>query len=540
MSTDKNKQHELSHILVDLLEGTIDEERFNQLQNQIANDQSGLAYYVEFMALWAYLDQICDTSDMSSPDPTELNDPLTAALLREAIEHDEKVRADKAAEEASRQAAVRKAQVEKEAAKAFKEFKEQERRRQEKLAYKRYKARQRKLIFGITSLAASLIFVVSAWIIHNKSKPSVISSPALTIVAQLTDELGAIWDRTKQIPDEDGQMRQSTYRLNAGYVSILFHGGVKITVEAPAELSLFGGGNMELFRGRIYAVVPEEAHGFTVMAGNSKVVDLGTEFGVEVDEKNNTQLHVIKGRTMLFTGLLTGKKSQVNVDEGTAKNVNRDGLVTNVPVVKKKFVRRINAKSNFIWKGQSDLLSELPDVIVVDGAIMSLTFAGRDYVVADGDLVVGTTTRWANGKQVVDPAPPAVDIGANADNFLFESVIDGARHTDISSLDGLDYQETVFPFLVSAIFVFERGGNDNGTVQAILADGSLGAALTLTGGGAPYADTGISVLDRKGQSQNAYGYVLTTDVPIKGLRITATKHDSLSISAPNQEPALNR
>ena len=196
---------------------------------------------------------------------------------------------------------------------------------------------------------------------------------------------------------------------------------------------------------------------------------------------------------------------------------------------------------------KADSLSGLSVITVFDDTIendtkslTSLTFDGTVYVVADEDLVVGTTTRWDNGMQVDDPDPPALNIGANADNFLFESWIAGARNTDISSLDGLDYQETVFPFLVSAIFVFERGGNDNGTVQAILADGSLGAALTLTGGGAPYADTGISVLDRKGQSQNAYGYVLTTDVPIKGLRITATKHDSLSISAPNQEPALNR
>ena len=31
--------------------------------------------------------------------------------------------------------------------------------------------------------------------------------------------------------------------------------------------------------------------------------------------------------------------------------------------------------------------------------------------------------------------------------------------------------------------------------------------------------------------QTAFGYVLTTDVPVKGLRITASGHDSLSISA---------
>jgi hypothetical protein len=68
----------------------------------------------------------------------------------------------------------------------------------------------------------------------------------------------------------------------------------------------------------------------------------------------------------------------------------------------------------------------------------------------------------------------------------------------------------------------------------------LGAALTLTGGGTPYANTGVAVLDRKNNALNAFGYVLTTDVPVKGLRITATNHDSLSISAPNPEPTLNR
>jgi len=105
---------------------------------------------------------------------------------------------------------------------------------------------------------------------------------------------------------------------------------------------------------------------------------------------------------------------------------------------------------------------------------------------------------------------------------------------NISSIDGLAYQETIFPFLVSTIFVFENGGNDNGTVQAILADGSLGAALTLTANGAPYANTGVETV-----GENAFGYVLTTDVPVLGLRITATGHDTLSISAPMPDAALS-
>jgi hypothetical protein len=188
---------------------------------------------------------------------------------------------------------------------------------------------------------------------------------------------------------------------------------------------------------------------------------------------------------------------------------------------------------------QADTLSGLPDVTVVDDAIVSLQYLGTDYVVADGDLVLGTTTRWYIDAGIEtlwaegDPAPAATvsgtsdpkepDVGSNADNFFFG--IEGDAD-NISSIDGIDFQQTVFPILVDTIFVFERGGNDNGTVEAILADDSLGTALTLTKNGAPYASTGVDV-----NGQTAFGYVLTTDVPVKGLRITASGHDALSISA---------
>jgi hypothetical protein len=190
---------------------------------------------------------------------------------------------------------------------------------------------------------------------------------------------------------------------------------------------------------------------------------------------------------------------------------------------------------------QADMLTGLSDVTVVDNAIVSLRYAGTEYVVANGDLVLGTTTRWYiptdTGIETLwaegDPAPAATvsgtsnpkagDVGSNADNFFFG--IEGDAD-NISSIDGIDFQRTIFPILVDTIFVFERGGNDSGTVQAILADDSLGTALTLTKNAAPYANTGVNVA-----GQNAFGYVLTTDVPVKGVRITASGHDALSVSA---------
>jgi len=186
----------------------------------------------------------------------------------------------------------------------------------------------------------------------------------------------------------------------------------------------------------------------------------------------------------------------------------------------------------------ADTLSGLADVTVVDGAIVSFQYEGTEYVVADEDLGLGTTTRWYIDAGVETlwaeggPTPDATvsgtstvkagDVGSNADNFMF--AIEGDAD-NISSIDGIDFQETVFPFLTKTFFHFERGGNDSGTWQAILADGSLGAPVAFSGATA-YADTGVNV-----NGQNAFGVVFTTDVPVIGVRITASGHDTLSISA---------
>ncbi|UCF15200.1 MAG: hypothetical protein JSW59_17480, partial [Phycisphaerales bacterium] len=194
----------------------------------------------------------------------------------------------------------------------------------------------------------------------------------------------------------------------------------------------------------------------------------------------------------------------------------------------------------------ADELVGLADITVVNDELVSLRFEGKEYVVADGDLALGTTTRWyvVGGVEIFwaegDPVPPEAptvpnpssnakqgDVGSKADNFLFR--VGGSN--DISSIDGINFQETIFPFLTDTIFVLERNGNDNGTAQAILADGSLGTAMTLTANGPPYASTGVDV-----GGQTAYGYVVRTDVPVQGVRITAEGHDTLTICTPAQIP----
>ena len=100
----------------------------------------------------------------------------------------------------------------------------------------------------------------------------------------------------------------------------------------------------------------------------------------------------------------------------------------------------------------ADTFSGLADVTEVDGAIVSIRYDGTEYVVEEGDLTLGTTTRWyvpASGVETLwedgTPTPEATvsgtstvkagDVGPKADNFLF--TLDGA--TNISSIDGIDF-----------------------------------------------------------------------------------------------------
>jgi len=214
----------------------------------------------------------------------------------------------------------------------------------------------------------------------------------LPVVAYLDDSIDAVWDDELTQPDEyDKSMVQSRYRLKKGYASILFNSGAKVTVEAPAELSLSSAGDMELFSGKIYAVVPQRAHGFSVMTAGNKIVDLGTEFGVEVDSNNNTQLHVTKGKTKLFAGLPNGKKSEVNVDAGAAKKVYNDGFVKDILLENSKFVRNIKSKSGGVFiaryervifeekfdRDENEILNKKPEWKYLNGAESFVNLRGR-------------------------------------------------------------------------------------------------------------------------------------------------------------------
>ncbi|QDU10818.1 FecR domain-containing protein [Gimesia aquarii] len=84
--------------------------------------------------------------------------------------------------------------------------------------------------------------------------------------------------------------------LDSGTMRLKFLNGVMVALRGPAILELVEPNRCILSAGQLVAKVPEEAIGFTVETPAGRVVDLGTEFGVEIGNEGATQTHVIKGR----------------------------------------------------------------------------------------------------------------------------------------------------------------------------------------------------------------------------------------------------
>jgi hypothetical protein len=141
-------------------------------------------------------------------------------------------------------------------------------------------------------------------------------------LAYISESESALWQKQPQagLPAASEAARPSIARdepleLVSGAVEIKLRQGVTLVVEGPARWTIDGDNRVTLNRGRLLASVPRDAIGFTVATPTATVVDLGTEFGVTVDERGGTRTRVFKGEVRLHTA---SRASTPATPQGTA------------------------------------------------------------------------------------------------------------------------------------------------------------------------------------------------------------------------------
>jgi hypothetical protein len=107
---------------------------------------------------------------------------------------------------------------------------------------------------------------------------------------------GARWDPSGGAPPSSGELLGARrLGLRSGRATLVFLSGVTLTLEGPADVDLVAIDRVFCRRGRLRARVPEGAEGFVVASPESAVVDLGTEFAVNVDADGRSRVFVFEG-----------------------------------------------------------------------------------------------------------------------------------------------------------------------------------------------------------------------------------------------------
>lgn len=265
--------------------------------------------------------------------------------------------------------------------------------------------------------------------------------------ATLTDTINAQWIAPR--PLETGQRlctQGKPLTLRSGLACIAFDSGAKLTIEGPAEFSILTDDQIRLQYGKVYAAVPQNAIGFTVSTTNSKVIDLGTEFGVKADLDSETQVHVISGKTILISLSPNQPQKQYELCQGQAKAVTVSGEVHDIDLKSQAFVRLFNSEKKFIWKGKSAI--DLADIVGGgDGFGAGQIGAGLDPLTGkpvdtitprysirgSGRYQPATNSSFVDGVFVPDGGEGPIQVSSRGDRFENAPDTNGEFWTEITN-----------------------------------------------------------------------------------------------------------
>jgi hypothetical protein len=177
------------------------------------------------------------------------------------------------------------------------------------------------------SLAAAAVLVAAGLYVAFRAgpvpepRPEAPAAAGVEVATAVRIE-GVQWEEGEPLR-EGGVVRAGRLRLREGRLTLAFFSGVALTVEGPADLDLVAADRVFCRHGKLRARVPRGAEGFTVLAAGYEVVDLGTEFGLNLAPGGKSRVMVFEGEASVSVlgkdgrsvrGALLERRRSVEVD----------------------------------------------------------------------------------------------------------------------------------------------------------------------------------------------------------------------------------
>lgn len=226
--------------------------------------------------------------------------------------------------------------------------------------------------------------VIQSWPSPQSPAPA-IQPPA----AMVTGMLGVSWDGTSPGQSITLPAGSQESRIGAGLIELTFASGTRALVEGPASFQITGENAIRLAHGKLVADVPKGAEGFSVTYPDGKIVDLGTEFGVEVARTGRSaNFGVFRGEIEFHPS--NDASQAIHLPENHAI-LFENGSSLSVPFDQEKFTRKLPSRE-FAWEikgspGEPALLEyDISHLIWKPGRYRAICkwMAGRGHLAIDG------------------------------------------------------------------------------------------------------------------------------------------------------------
>jgi FecR-like protein len=142
--------------------------------------------------------------------------------------------------------------------------------------------------------ASVLVAVVFILLRHHEDGPVAQRPKTHEPFATIAQTVDATWGGQRDFGKGDRAVAE-TLDLRDGFVRLELDSGVQVTLQGPAQLELITPDRVELTSGLLTATVPPGAEGFRVDTPNAEVTDLGTAFGIHVDDNGVSSVSVFDG-----------------------------------------------------------------------------------------------------------------------------------------------------------------------------------------------------------------------------------------------------
>jgi hypothetical protein len=174
----------------------------------------------------------------------------------------------------------------------------------------------------------------------NEDEPPISGAPAPSsaLVARLVAAVDADWRGAEPLPG--AFLEAGSFQLDAGAVELEFNDGARVTLRGPTAFELKSANHLHVLSGHLVAQIPEKALGFLVTTPQSAIIDLGTEFGLVVDDAGQTDVHVIDGLVEVYERRNPDEvtsseavQAGIKIHEGEGRRLKIDGglQIVNVP-----------------------------------------------------------------------------------------------------------------------------------------------------------------------------------------------------------------